>query len=304
MKTPAEMLFNSPLLPVKQRNTILDSLFYDTGSLTPEEVKDLSLLAAREGSIIVVPPTSAHQPIRHYKKALRFMNNEGERIRAIAVAGVGSSVLGTAALARNVADARGFDVAGIVTGYGVSDLMTEALGGWFVFGMADRMRLRVEDRVETLASTLPDKVSGEDGEKGISFASGFNDLIANTPDVATLVDVLLANPPNLELLVGHSKGNLLIDFVMERFVEELEGEDHPLYERLNVVTLGAVVSLPWRFAKVRQIMGELDWFGGLNSRKDLPYEKVPGAWHHLNPQFPYHLDIGRALRSELAVTSP
>jgi len=39
---------------------------------------------------------------------LRFMSNEGDRI---ALAGVGSSGLGTAALARNIA--------GIVTGYGI-----------------------------------------------------------------------------------------------------------------------------------------------------------------------------------------
>jgi len=43
--------------------------------------------------------------------------------------GVGSSPLGTAALARAVADALDTDVAGIITGYGLSDVMAEALCG-------------------------------------------------------------------------------------------------------------------------------------------------------------------------------
>ena len=44
---------------------------------------------------------------------------------------------GTAALARSIADALDADVAGIVTGYGLSDMMSEALGGWFAVGAAD-----------------------------------------------------------------------------------------------------------------------------------------------------------------------
>ena len=91
-----------------------------------------------------MPPSNSDRQIRHYKRALRFMNKEGPTIRAIAVAGVGSSALGTAALARSIADALDTDVAGIVTGYGLSDVMTEALGGWFVFGAADRIRFAME----------------------------------------------------------------------------------------------------------------------------------------------------------------
>lgn len=47
------------------------------------------------------------------------------------VAGVGSSVLGAAALGRNVANLFGFDVISIIAGYGMADLPLEALGGWF-----------------------------------------------------------------------------------------------------------------------------------------------------------------------------
>ncbi len=151
--------------------------------------------------------------------------------------------------------------------------MTEAMGGWFVLGLQERAGLR-------------------------------SDLIEPTADVKTLIEILLADPPQLELLVGHSKGSLLIDFVLERFVEELEGGTHPLLNRLNVRTLGAVVSPPKGLngLNVRQFMGELDSLGNLNSHRGIHYEEVRGAGHHLNPHppipLPKNLNVSEVLRSE------
>jgi hypothetical protein len=82
-------------------------------------------LTDREGAIIVVPP-SGRGPLRHYRNAARYINAEGDRIRALAVAGVGSSVVGTVAFARNVADAIDSDVAGVVTGSGLPFLGEQA----------------------------------------------------------------------------------------------------------------------------------------------------------------------------------
>jgi hypothetical protein len=113
----------SAVLQLPAENAVIDNFFYDTASLTIEEKAKLAPLVDREGSIIVVPPSNSNRQIRHYKSPLRFMNKEGPTICAIAVAGVGSSALGTAALARNIADALNTDVAGIVTGYGLSDVM-------------------------------------------------------------------------------------------------------------------------------------------------------------------------------------
>ena len=305
MTNVSDLAASLPFLPVKQRNAALDGLFYDTGSLTPDEVANLSPLADREGSIIVVPPSGSGRPIRHYRKALRFMNKEGDGIRAIAVAGVGSSVLGTAALARNVADAQGFDVAGIVTGYGLSNLMTEALGGWFVFGAADRTRLYWETLVGRATTTLPEapaptasEASAEkNASEGLESVPPYLAGMPGNQDLSTLVDILMARPAKLELLVGHSKGSLLIDFVLEQFVEELEGDDHPLFDELQIVTFGAVVDIPDQFRRVQQYLGNLDWFGGMNSRLSIPHQRVPNAWHHLNRKLPYHLDVLAALRA-------
>ena len=130
------------LYPIKLGNQVADLLFYDVGNLEPSEWERLSPLADLKGTIVVISPRSARREdkVRHYKSALRFMIEEGDGIQAIAVAGVGSSVLGMASLARSVADGSGWDVAGIVTGFGVADLVVESLGGYFVLGRIDRLR--------------------------------------------------------------------------------------------------------------------------------------------------------------------
>ena len=104
MSASTELVASLPFLGYKQRNLVLDNFFYDTASITLAERAKLTPLIDREGSIVVVvPPSNSDRKIRHYKCALRFMNKEGPTIRAIVIAGVGRSPLGTAAFARNVA---------------------------------------------------------------------------------------------------------------------------------------------------------------------------------------------------------
>jgi hypothetical protein len=286
-----------PFLPIEWRNAVLDSLVYDVGSLSPEELAQLSPVTDREGGVVVVPPTG-RGALRHYRTALRFLNAEGDRIRALAVAGVGSSVVGTVALARNVADAIGADVAGVVTGYGLTDLVTESLGGWLLFAALDRARMRVEEWVETstvaLAGAIPAAVAARDLEP-----LGHLRPVPG-PDVATVTEILRADPPELVLLVGHSRGNLLLDVVLEEFVDGLVGDGHGLFDRLHVVTFGAVVDPPPEFRHVQQFLGSLDWLGRLNSRRGTPRSSVPRAGHHLNRRLPFHLDAVSTLQDHLA----
>jgi hypothetical protein len=278
MSASTEFAAGLPFFPYRQRNAVIDNFFYDTASLTLEEKAKLSPLVDREGSIIVVRPSNSDRRIRQYKSALRFMNKEGSTIRAIAVAGVGSSALGTAALARNIADALDTDVAGIVTGYDLSDAMSEALGGWFAFGVADRIRYTMEKFLERLRSGTP------------------ADTVAPGSDVsATLSEILLAHPPKLEYLVAHSKGSLVVSHALQQYVEDLQGEESNLFERLRITTLGAVVGLPPAFKKVKQYLGALDWFGGANSSLGVMHERVPQAGHHLNTGLPYHMSVASLL---------
>ena len=287
MSALTEFATSLPFLGYKQRNAVLDNFFYDTTRLTLEERAKLTPLADREGSIIVVPPSNSDREIRHYPRALRFMTKEGLSIRAIAVAGVGSSALGTAALARSIADALDADVAGIVTGYGLSDMMSEALGGWFAFGAADRIRHTMERAFARMRpAALADSVTpGSDA-------------------AATLAEILLAAPPKLDTLVAHSKGSLIVAHALQRYVDDLEGDDSPLFKRLHIVTLGAVVGVPAEFKHVKQYLGAYDWFGGANSSLGVKHERVPGVSHHLNPGFPYHMRVAPLLNGGAGGVAP
>jgi hypothetical protein len=290
MDTLEAQVFNLFKLPIKERNQLIDVAFYDVDALTPEEKAGLSPLIDLKGTIVVVPPRAAGRDIRHYTNALRFMLNEGDTVGAIAVAGVGSSVLGTAALARSVADFYGIDVAGIITGYGMSDLLAEALGGWFFYGKIDRYRHAAEVVAQKLLNPLPQAPENWKPRVAALF------VVTGNSDVGMLLDLLIARPKNLRLLVGHSKGNLLISYALNHMVEELGRKHHPLYDELAVVTLGAVVGLPGEFERQHQFLGEYDWFGALNSELDVAHRKVPRAWHHLNPRVPFCLSVPEILR--------
>jgi hypothetical protein len=287
MSASTEFAASLPFFGYQQRNALLDKFFYDTASLTVEEKAKLSPLVDREGSIIVVPPSNSDRQIRHYKRALRFMSKEGRTIRAIAVAGVGNSALGTAALARNVADALNTDVAGIVTGYGFSNMVTEALGGWFAFGAAGRIRHTMEKFFESLRTTMPAAI----GPVGSAASS-----LPGDNDVATLSEILLAHPPELEYLVAHSKGSLVASYALQQYVEDLDGDESTLFDRLRITTLGAVVGLPPAFKNVKQYLGAFDWFGRANSRLGVEHERVPEAGHHFNPGFPGSMSVAALLK--------
>jgi hypothetical protein len=321
-----ETLFGNLLKsPLKLRNQAADSFFYDVDALDLAEREMLSPLTDLKGTIIVVSPRAKGGGIRHYKSALGFMLEEGNRIELIAVAGVGSSVLGTAALARNVADHYDQDVAGIVTGYGLADVVLESVGGWFYYGGIDRLRYKVEQGVERLftpqvpAARPEVRAAGpgtEARERGLvpdlGYPMGSFDVLGNS-DVRTLRDILLAGPPKLRLLIGHSKGNLLISFVLnhmkgelESLAEELHDKRHPLFNRLSVVTLGAVVGIPTAPFGLRtyQFLGQFDLLGQLNSDRDFPFvgritmehEVIPRVGHHLNPKIPCYMSVDEVLR--------
>lgn len=255
------------LAPIRARNNLIDQMFYDTGSLTTEEKIHLHALnncdghIFCEGHLLLVTPTGPGVGIRHFERARDLLTDETAGFAAIAVAGVGSSLLGTAALARNVADALGAPVAGIVSGYGMADLVAEALGGWLLLGAIDRHKP----------------------------LNGLAHLIPAQRDTATLATLLNTAPPGLRWVVGHSKGNLVIDCALERYARE-HPAGSPLYDRVTVVTLGAVVNTPPAFTRVIQVLGGNDPLGRANSFRAAPRYTVPGKSHTLNPRVPGHLD--------------
>lgn len=95
---------------------------------------DLSALANPEGAIVIVDANGA-PPIQCFLKVNEFLDAKdgAQRIDCISVSGVGSSALGSAAFAWNSSVALGKPVAAIVPGYGLADVVQQALGGWFGF---------------------------------------------------------------------------------------------------------------------------------------------------------------------------
>jgi hypothetical protein len=286
---PAQLLPEAALEAVRRRNAALDLLFYDIGVLSDAEARDLSPWLAAEGALLIVPPSGAGA-VRRCASIDEFMVAGGRSIRTLAVAGVGSSALGAAALARNVADALDEDVVAVVSGYGLADVAAEALGGFFWFGALNSVRHLFEplDRAREsglIAEPLPDLTTGAD------------DLLRRqSKDVQAVLSLLLEPGVALRCVVGHSKGNLVIAEALAALAEAQPQRLRALGAALAIVTLSAKIAMPVGCRHVIDVMGQFDAFGLLNSRPDIPTDEwVPNAWHHTNTELPGHLPVTQVL---------
>jgi hypothetical protein len=153
--------FVEPMLRMfRLTNTALDVIFYDVGVLTqalwakgtaidtegavgsassahPLQTLDLSAATNPSGSIIVVDASDApyvRPPFLDMGAFFAHANGpDGAVLHTLAVSGVGSSAYGSVAFAWDVSAALGEPVAAIVPGYGLADVVPQALGGWFGF---------------------------------------------------------------------------------------------------------------------------------------------------------------------------
>ncbi len=271
---------------IRQRNTLLDALFYDVGKINQDEAVALSPWLAAEGSLLIVPPTGTGA-LKLCDSIDDYLSAGGQSVRTLAVAGVGSSALGSAAFARNVADASGTPVAAVVSGYGLADVVTEALGGFFWFGALNSIRHIFEGL---------DRLS----EEGSAWQGSSADMVRESRDTATVLALLREPRLDFNLLVGHSKGNLVLSEALYE-LKRIDGKRlATLAKDSRVVTISARIAMPPPLRDVVDVMGAWDWFGGLNSRLDIPPDVlVPTAWHHTNTELPAHLDVKQALSSIL-----
>jgi len=283
-------LRNLALEGLRQRNVALDALFYDIKVITPEEAFYISDSLAAQGAIMIVPPSDG-APLILCETVDEFVLRGGDKVRALAVAGIGGSALGAAAFARNVADAIQGPVAVVVSGYGIADVITEAFGGLFFFGHLRGLR----PMLETL-----DDLAGR--PKVGAYGDG---AAARTSLDTRTVQALLADPRlSFRLLVGHSKGNLVLSAALHDLCKEDEIRVADLAETMKIVTIGARIAMPPAFTDVVDVMGEWDWFGEINSRPFIDADRhIPHAWHHTNTDFGGHLPVTSTLQ-EILATSP
>lgn len=271
----------------RRRNAVLDAFFYDLKVIQPAEAACLAPWLAREGALLIVPPSGAGM-LRMCPSIDAFAQEGGRATRILAVAGVGSSALGTAAFARNVADAFGEPVAALVSGYGLADLLTEAMGGWFWFGTLNRMRHAFEQIDDLTRGTVFD----------VSLAAPPNVARASL-DTRTLCALLTDERLRFGLLTGHSKGNLVISEALYA-LRDAKADAH-LHD-VGIITVSAAIAMPPRYRKIIDVMGEVDWFGAMNSNMAINVEyRQKNAWHHTNTELAWHLpvqEVMSALRRE------
>ena len=266
----------------RRRNAVLDAIFYDVGVVTPDEAAEVAPWLAREGALLIVPP-SGDGALTKCADIDAFAAKGGIHTRILAVAGVDSSALGTAAFARNVADAFGEPVAALVSGYGLADMMTEALGGWFWFGALNRMR-HLYEQIDDLARGNRFEMSWPAEPMNMARAS---------LDTRTLCQLLTDRRFRFGLLTGHSKGNLVISEALYALHDEHRDDE---LGDLAIVTISAAIAMPPRYRNIIDVMGEVDWFGEMNSNMAISVEYRPrNAWHHTNTELNWHLPVREVL---------
>jgi len=273
------------------RNALADQLFYDVGGLTEAEQQMLMAQTNLEGAILVVEPAAGKTTTRvqKFETFEAFRSEPGDLLRHFSVAGVGSSDLGAAALARTLANHLDAPVGAVVAGYGLSDLLSEALGGWFFFGTINRaigQAHRLQDRLESPAR---DSKPERDGPS----VTALDDV--HSPDTQTLIRLLGEKERRIETMLGHSKGCLSIAYALGALAWRPHKDDFQRAADIDVITAGAVVEFPAGLERLRQYLGELDWFGGMNSSLNLAHTRVPGAWHHMNTEISMHMDLSAVL---------
>jgi len=295
-------------------NTALDFLFYDVpalraalaekdapmqarGEKRPSRVVDFDALADPEGSLLLIDATTA--PYVHvYRSVEKFLESPYEETRAVDVAtitGVGSSALGSAALAWDVSVALGRSVLAIVPGYGVADAVVQALGGWFAFGFHDFLASKPVIQA-TLATAAPAAASigrnlaatsrgawrTREGAPLFRHGSGSSDA---------LHALLQYRATPFRLLVGHSKGALQINNAMQSVpAERTRG--------VRVVTLGCPVAKNVAGVEYHQFLGLYDALGWLNAWGNRP-DARPGTGHSTNRALPLAMDAGQMTRKSI-----
>jgi hypothetical protein len=281
---------NLSLETLRRRNTTLDALFYDVKSVTADEAFYISDCLAAEGAILIVPPTGG-PPLKLCDTLDDFLMAGGPKIDTLAVAGVGSSALGSAAFARNIADAIDKPVAVVISGYGLADVMTEAMGGYFLFGYLNSVRHSFE---------MLDELFGRP-QFGAAPKLSAEKLSQASLDTQTLKALLSDTRLSFSLLLGHSKGNLVVSEALYSLRNSDKERLAAVAESCKIVTLSARIAMPPEFKDVVDVMGEWDWFGEINSRTTIASDEVVAkAWHHTNTELPNHLPVTEVLRRVLA----
>ena len=291
-------------------NTALDFIFYDVptlraalakkdapmqaqGKKLPSRIIDFDALSDPEGSLLLIDATTAPY-VHKYQSVEKFLKSPYQETRDVDIAtitGVGSSALGSAALAWDISLALEKPVLAIVPGYGVADAVLQGLGGWFAFGLHDFLSSK-----DTDPDRACDGCPGDRAHRPAAFAASTparkSDGAAAHRSSATArvhrTRYMLCSRDRVtpfRLLVGHSKGALQINNAIQSLpVERMLG--------LRVVTLGCPIGENVAGVDYHQYLGLFDALGQLNAWGHRP-DHWPPTWHSTNPALPPAMAAGK-----------
>ena len=295
-------------------NSVLDFIFYDVprlraalaekdapmqarGEKPPFRIVDFDALSNPEGSLLLIDATTPPY-VHKYQSVKKFLESPYQETRDVdiaTIAGVGSSALGSAALAWDISVALEKPVLAIVPGYGVADVVLQGLGGWFAFGLHDFLSSKtlIQSGLATaapetarigreLAAPTPQEPAARGGAPIFRYGSGSSDV---------LHALLEHRVTPFRLLVGHSKGALQINNALQSLsVERTQG--------LHVVTLGCPIGENVAGVNYHQYLGLFDALGQLNAWGHWP-EYWPLTWHSTNPALPPAMVVGEMTSESL-----
>ena len=309
-------------------NTVLDVAFYDVNSLIadlharglsvvtdPQDEKilhrgdmahalrtlDLDALSNPEGSILVVSTKgpSYVTPFEDVRNFLTYAKDRDPAIRTVSITGVGSSALGSVAFAWNISAALAEPVAAIVPGYGAADVVSQALGGWFGFGMYNFWVKQLAQ--DALAHTVPN--IAHIGRRLMQTAPGHAEAGTGAPvfrrgnGSSDVLHAILMELPGISRVLGHSKGALDI----KNAINDLPSETT---ERLHVVTFGCPIDAAApKVAGYHQVLGCLDLLGWLNSWGNPPNVEIV-SHHSTNTWIPLSMPVVRLTELPARITLP
>ena len=214
--------------------------------------------------------------------------DQGRKVRTATITGVGSSALGTAAFAWNVSSALNEPVAAIVPGYGLADIVPQALGGWFGFGVENFLRRAGQQWLEWMAPPL-----AHAGRRLVLSAprSTTRGLQANEPlgfrtgcPGSDILHAILLKAPDIVRLYGHSKGALCIENALRTLPAGRA-------ERVAVTTFGCTIAEETD-ATYEQILGNIDGLGALNSWGNVPRHWIESS-HTTNTKLPLSMPVAQ-----------
>jgi hypothetical protein len=269
---------------------------------TLAEFQEINLSAQfdPEGTILVLNLSEAPY-IFKYRDVRDFLQKglvSERRLETITVTGVGSSALGSAAFAWNVAIGIGAPVAAIVPGFGVADAVSQALGGWFGFEFHDFLRSVTQEFLAKYAASIATLGHGLTlTTPGVRLGPNNSAPVFRygSPSADILHDILKESR-QIRRVVGHSKGALCI----ANAVNSLDAERA---DGLEIVTLGCPVDQNQLQATYRQYLGWFDLVGMTNAWGHLPNRWL-WATHTTNRTLPLGIPVTELCADELSASRP